>query len=81
MKGMKIAISMPDRVFAAGEQLAQQLGVSRSQLYADALAAYLDTRGALAVTARLNSVYGTASSKLDPQIDNYQLRRLADEAW
>ena len=30
---MKIAISVPDEVFEAGEHLAHQLGISRSQLY------------------------------------------------
>jgi hypothetical protein len=30
---MKIAISVPDEVFEAGEHLARQLGLSRSQLY------------------------------------------------
>jgi predicted transcriptional regulator len=48
---MKIAISVPDQVFEAGEHLAQQLGLSRSRLYSDALAAYLSIRGAQAVTA------------------------------
>jgi hypothetical protein len=81
MKGMKIAISVPDLVFEAGEHLARQLGLSRSQLYSDALAAYLRTRGAQAVTAQLNTVYGTASSTLDPEVENYQINRLADETW
>ena len=37
---MKIAISVPDEVFEAGEHLAHQLGISRSQLYSDALAGF-----------------------------------------
>lgn len=79
--GMKIAISVPDDVFEAGEHLARQLGLSRSQLYSDALAAYLSTRGAEAVTARLNSVYSSVSSSLDPALAAAQRERLADEAW
>ena len=35
---MKTAISLPDELFAAAEKLAERLGVSRSQLYATALA-------------------------------------------
>jgi metal-responsive CopG/Arc/MetJ family transcriptional regulator len=46
---MKIAISVPDEIFEAGERLAKQLGLSRSQLYADALSAYFSERGAAAV--------------------------------
>ncbi len=78
---MKIAISVPDEIFEAGEHLAKQLGLSRSQLYADALSAYLTKRGAVAVTAKLNAVYAAESSKLDPAFAHAQLSRLADEAW
>ena len=78
---MKIAISVPDEIFKAGEHLAKQLGLSRSQLYADALSAYLSERGAVAVTAKLNAVYGQESSKLDPAFAHCQLSGVADEAW
>lgn len=78
---MKIAISVPDDVFEAGEHLARQLGLSRSQLYADALSAYLSERGAAAVTARLNAVYSKESSKLDPAFAVSQLTHLANETW
>lgn len=78
---MKIAISVPDEIFEAGEHLAKQLGLSRSQLYADALSAYLTERGAAAVTAKLNAVYAAESAKLDPAFARAQLSRLADEAW
>ena len=78
---MKIAISLPDEIFEAGEHLAKQLGLSRSQLYANALSAYLSERGAAAVTDKLNAVYAQESSKLDPAFEHSQLSRLADEAW
>lgn len=79
---MKIAISVPDDVFEAGEHLAKQLGLSRSQLYADALSAYLSERGAAAVTAKLNAIYARESTaKADPAFDHLQLIRLANEAW
>lgn len=78
---MKIAISVPDDVFEAGEHLAQQLGLSRSQLYADALSAYLSERGAAAVTAKLNAIYEKESSKPDPAFARVQLARLANETW
>lgn len=78
---MKIAISVPDDVFEAGEHLAKQLGLSRSQLYADALSAYLSERGAAAVTAKLNAVYAKESSTPDAAFDRVQLTRLANEAW
>lgn len=81
-RSVKIAISVPDEIFEAGEHLAKQLGLSRSKLYADALAAYLsDERGAAAVTAQLNAVDAQESSKLDAAFAKSQLNCVADEAW
>jgi hypothetical protein len=78
---MKIAISVPDPVFQAGEHLARQLGLSRSQLYSDALAAYLSSRGAAEVTARLNAVHGNAPVTLDAGLARAQSQAIGDEAW
>ena len=78
---MKIAISVPDEVFEAGEHLARQLGVSRSQLYSNALATYLSARGAQEVTARLNAIFAAQPADLDPALNRAQLKTLADEAW
>jgi hypothetical protein len=78
---MKVAISIPDPVFEAGEHLARQLKLSRSQLYSDALAAYLSSRGAVAVTAQLNAVYATTPSRLDESLTKAQGQALSHEAW
>jgi metal-responsive CopG/Arc/MetJ family transcriptional regulator len=78
---MKIVISVPDEVFDAGEHLARQLGVSRSQLYADALATYLSSHGSKEVPARLNALYGVQSSAIEPAIQRAQIKNLVDEAW
>jgi hypothetical protein len=78
---MKIAISVPDEVFEAGEHLAQQLGVSRSKLYSDALALYLTAQRAAAVTARINAIYSVHPANLEPDLNRAQLKTLADEAW
>lgn len=40
-KGMKTAISVPDDIFRRGEALARSLGISRSQLYSQALEEYV----------------------------------------
>lgn len=55
---MKTAISLPDDLFAAAEALAERLGVSRSQLYATALARFISERERGAITERLNAIYG-----------------------
>ena len=78
---MKVAISVPNPVFEAGEHLARQLKLSRSQLYSDALAAYLSSRGAVAVTAQLNAVYAAAPSRLDESLAKAQGQVLGHETW
>lgn len=78
---MKVAISLPDSVFNAAELLAKELRVPRSQLYAQALSAYLVARGSAAVTAKLNELYGSENSAVEPAMLEAQRRVLADEAW
>lgn len=78
---MKVAISLPDPVFNAAEQLAEQMQVSRSQLYAQAIAQYLQRVGSPAVTAKLNAIYGRESSAVDPAFVHAQSSVLDNEAW
>lgn len=79
--GMKIAVSVPDPVFEAAEALARELKLSRSELYARALTAYLHTRGAAAVTEKLNAVYADDPQPLDPALLRAQSATLDDETW
>ena len=78
---MKVAVSIPDPVFDEADRLARDLKVSRSQLYADALAAFMSERGAAAVREKLGAVYGVETAPLDPALVRAQSRSLADEAW
>lgn len=78
---MKITLLVPESIFQAGERLGTRLGVSRSQLYSDALMAYISEKGEALVTARLNEVYGSEDSTLDESIEQTQLIRLADATW
>ena len=78
---MKVAISLPDPLFSAAEQMAEELHVSRSQLYAQALSEYLDKRHEAAITQCLNTVYRAGQEGLDPALNRAQLSVLGDEAW
>lgn len=78
---MKVAVSLPDPVFAAAERLAGQLKVPRSQLYAQALSNYLGTRGAAAITEQLNAIYAEEDSIVDAMLGEAQARAIRDEAW
>ena len=78
---MKTAISIPDDLFAAAEQLSERLGVSRSELYVTALRAYLAAHRYDRVTDRLNEIYDQESSMLDPGLMELQTRSLPREDW
>ncbi len=78
---MKTAISLPDDLFRAGDALAKRMKVTRSELYARALAEYVAKHRADQVTQRLNSVYATEDSALDPSVAQLQARALAREEW
>ena len=78
---MKTAISLPDKLFESTDALARRLGLSRSQLVATALAEYLAKHRGRDVTRRLDAVYGSASSALDPAIRRLQARSLEPDAW
>ena len=80
---MKTAVSIPDRVFESAEKLAARLGVSRSQLYAKALASLVEKHREDLITSRLNEVYGRGGeeSSLDRKVSNLQSRSLAREKW
>ena len=78
---MKIAISVPDPVFHAAEKLAANLKTSRSQLYAEALASYVNAHTSHNVTERLDAVYAVEGSALAPEFTAAQSKSLAREAW
>jgi hypothetical protein len=79
---MKTAISIPKPVFEAAEQLARRLGKSRSQLYTEAVAQYVEQHPSADVTKRLNEILDAApEAELDPVLDVLQLEVLRRERW
>lgn len=59
---MKVAVSIPDPLYEAADQLARRRKMSRSQLYAAALERLLAAEDDSEITERLNSVYSSSSS-------------------
>lgn len=75
---MKIAVSVPDALFDAADRAARRLGLSRSQLYVRALERFLADEPDDAITARLDEVYGSEESAIDPALARAQRRAVAD---
>jgi len=80
---MKTAISLPDEIFEEAERLARQRGMSRSELYARAVAEFVKGERFLGVRERLDSVYAADpnGSRLDPALGEMQARSLPKEQW
>ncbi|MGH9385624.1 MAG: hypothetical protein ACRD2N_15185 [Vicinamibacterales bacterium] len=78
---MKFALSIPDELFESGETLSKRLGVSRSRLYATALAEFVAKNRGRRITERLNTVYGSEDSRLSREVKRLQSRSLTRESW
>jgi predicted transcriptional regulator len=78
---VKTAVSLPDDLFRMAEATARPLHVSRSELYAKAIAEYLKLQQDNAITERLNDVYSRRPAKLDSGLHCAQLKSLARDAW
>jgi len=78
---MKVAVSIPNELFDSGETLGKKLGVSRSRLYATALAEFLAKHRGRKTTERLNAVYASEDSRLDPRLRRLQGRSLGEPSW
>ena len=73
---MKIAVSLPDELFARADDAASRLGLSRSQVYARALEEFLDAHGQDEdpVTAKLNEI----ADQQEPGVGTAAARRLIE---
>ena len=78
---MKVALSIPDELFEVAETVGRRLGVSRSRLYATALAEFLSKHRSGKVTDRLNAVYATEESRMEPGVRRLQRRSVERNAW
>jgi len=78
---MKTAISMPDDLFERGEELARQLGKSRSQVYREALAEYLFRREPRSITEGLDHVVDEVGTVPDAWLAEAGRRRLERSEW
>jgi metal-responsive CopG/Arc/MetJ family transcriptional regulator len=78
---MKTAVSMPDDLFHEAEATARRLRVSRSELYAKAIAEFLKQQDGNAITERLNDVYSRHRAKLDSGLHRAQLKSLETDTW
>jgi metal-responsive CopG/Arc/MetJ family transcriptional regulator len=69
---MRTTISIPDPTYEAAERLARQLGISRSELFTRAVAAFVQAHND-EITTQLNRVYAEVDSALDQDLMQLQV--------
>ena len=79
--GMRIAVSLPDDLFASADRFARKSRKTRSQLYAEALAEYLAWHDAEEVTAALDRVCKATGGAYDSAISVAARRALERGEW
>lgn len=78
---MKTAISIPDKVFNSADLLAKKLKVSRSELYTKAIEEFVAEHARTSVREKLDQVYATESSAMDPSLARAQAAAITREDW
>ena len=78
---MKTAISIPDKVFDSADLLAKKMKLSRSELYAKAIEEFVAEHARLSVREKLDQVYATEPSRLDPALSRAQAAAIGREDW
>ncbi len=74
-------MSIPDDLFHRAEALAAELGRSRSQVYRDALAEYLQRRDEQAITASYDAVVAEVGREVDPWVTETSRRTFERNEW
>lgn len=87
---MRIAVTLPDKLARKADKKAQSLGLSRSELVAEALSEYLtsnkaaDDKSELSeeeIIIKLNEVYGKEPSEVPPDLMAAQMQVMRREIW
>ena len=78
---MKTAISLPDSLFRAADALAKRTGMSRSELFREAVSDYIDAHKHDRVREALDVVYAEQSSQLDEKLMRMQIISLPKKDW
>ena len=78
---MKVAVTIPDPIFAEAAALARRLGTTRSKLYARALSAYVVDQDPDRITEAMNAVVDAIGEPPDPAIQAQARRILSKVEW
>jgi metal-responsive CopG/Arc/MetJ family transcriptional regulator len=78
---MKTAMSIPDPLFQAADKVAKQLGVSRSELYSNAVEKFVEAYQRELDRKKLEEVYSEDDSEPDKVLSALQWLAIDKEDW
>ena len=78
---MKTAISIPNPIFYAAEDMAHRLSMSRSEFFTTAVSEYMKNHKYQDVTELLNQLYKNNDSKLDDELSSMQFSSIKKDEW
>jgi metal-responsive CopG/Arc/MetJ family transcriptional regulator len=78
---MKTTISIPNSIFRAAEKLSHRLGITRSELYANAVAEYIQKHRNDKISKKLDEIYEKESSSLDSKLMALQSDSIFKDEW
>lgn len=78
---MKVAVSIPDQVFAEAESLAEQMKASRSEIYSRALREFVGRHAPDRVTEQMNNVISAVGEEPDSFVRRAARRVLQRVEW
>ncbi len=73
---VRTTISLNDALVRKAEGAARKMGISRNQLFANAISEFLQLRRFGKITQRLNEIYSREPSELDPVLERLQAESL-----
>jgi metal-responsive CopG/Arc/MetJ family transcriptional regulator len=78
---MKTAVSIPDEVFNQAEHLAKRLKISRSEIFAKALAEFVSRHAPDAITESFDRVCAELQDEPDPAFQRAARKVLENTEW
>lgn len=78
---MEAAVSLPEPLVEAADELASRLGISRTELFVAAVQSYLKSHRQAGVTERLNEIYREEAASLDPVMATIQSASIPRDEW
>ena len=78
---MAVEITIPKPMSEAAERVARKMGISLSELYTAALAAYVTAHQKSVITDLLDRIYSAEPSALESELVRLQAASIGQEVW